>query len=164
LAHGARPCAPSLDRTPDTDDPDAPPVQAPTFCLESQTLPAAEQFLHARYTLTNRSISIRSSVASSTWSPSCFEGSLGIPPAKTLSIKPCYPPATPVLTFFLNDDLESYLQLDDAVLWGGIQSMTLAKNEAIRTMATRLRGRRLYKTLDIARWGADVDKQAQHIR
>jgi HD superfamily phosphohydrolase len=149
---------------PDEDDPDAPQMQVPTFCLDSKALPAAEQFLLARYTLHEQVYfhkvkrCIEHMVSELLGQVARHAGKEGAAAQTGL------PADHPTLTFFLNDDLESYLELDDTVLWGGIQAMTRAQDEAIRTLAKRLRDRRLYKTLDIARWGTDAGRQAQRVR
>lgn len=149
---------------PDEDDPDAPPVQVPTFCLDSKALPAAEQFLHARYTLHEQVYfhkvkrCVEHMVSELLGRVARHAGMDDAAEQTGLSAD------HPMLTFFLNDDLDSYLELDDTVLWGGIQAMTRARDDAIRTLAKRLRDRRLYKTLDIARWGADAGRQAQRVR
>ena len=114
---------------PDEDDPDAPPVQVPTFCLDSKALPAAEQFLHARYTLHEQVYFHKVK--------RCVEHMvselLGRVAAHTGTERAAdqtgLPADHPILSFFLNDDLESYLKLDDAVLWGG----TLLTSTIVRT-------------------------------
>jgi len=149
---------------PDEDDPDAPPVQVPTFCLDSKALPAAEQFLHARYTLHEQVYFHKVKRCVEHMVSELLERVAGHAGTKSAADQTGLPDGHPILTFFLNDDLGSYLELDDTVLWGGIHAMTRAQDEAIRTLAKRLRERRLYKTLDITRWGADAGKQAQRIR
>jgi uncharacterized protein len=149
---------------PDEDDPKAPPMQVPTFCLDSKALPAAEQFLLARYTLHEQVYfhkvkrCVEHMVSELLGQVACYAGKEEA--ADQTGLRSDHP----MLTLFLNDDLDSYLQLDDTVLWGGIQAMSRAQDTVIQTLARRLRDRRLYKTLDITRWGPDAGKQAQRVR
>ena len=45
------------------------------------------------------------------------------------------------------------------MLWGGVEAMTRAEDVEIAELASRLRERRLYKTLDLAVVGADAGRQ-----
>jgi HD superfamily phosphohydrolase len=150
---------------PDADESEeAPPTKVPTFCLDSKALPAAEQFLLARYTLHEQVYFHKVK--------RCVEYMLG----ELLSQVADYAghnnaarqtslvANNPLLRFFATDALEDYLALDDTVLWGGVEAMTRAGDAKINALARRLRERRLYKTLDIARVGADAGAQARWIK
>lgn len=53
--------------------------------------------------------------------------------------------------FFQQDksDLRTYLDLDDIAIWSGLIEMVEARDETTRTLAARLRDRKLYKCLDV---------------
>jgi uncharacterized protein len=150
---------------PDADDPTEPPQpQAPTFCLDNKALPAAEQFLLARYTLHEQVYfhkvkrCVERMVAELLRQIAKHARSKGAPKKTGL------PGDHPLLLFFARGDLESYLALDDSVLWGGLEAMTRAQDTSVSALAGRLRARDLYKTLDIARFGADAGMQARWAR
>ena len=60
--------------------------------------------------------------------------------------------------------MANYLALDDSVVLGALETMYGAGLPAIAGMASRLRERNLYKTLDLAEFGADKGMQAGHRR
>ena len=127
-----------------------------TFCLDEKALPAAEQFLLARYTLheqvyfhkTTRSVEYLiaqllgrvADVARST------EGS---PSEVALSSD------HPIWRFFATatQAIEDYLALDDGIVTAAFEAMTRAQDSLVADLAGRLRARKLYKTLDIRRFG-----------
>ena len=56
----------------------------------------------------------------------------------------------PLVTFAKSPDrLERIIALDDTVLWGALSFMTVANDETVRSLAARLRDRRLYKCIDV---------------
>jgi HD superfamily phosphohydrolase len=47
------------------------------------------------------------------------------------------------------EDIECALALDDTVIWGALSLMSESEDTCIKTLATRLRDRRLYKSIDV---------------
>jgi HD superfamily phosphohydrolase len=62
------------------------------------------------------------------------------------------------------ETVANYLALDDMLFIGSLEAMARSADPAIGAMATRLRERNLYKTLDLAEFGADRGKQSQRRR
>jgi hypothetical protein len=151
--------------SPDADESEeAPPTKVSTFCLDSKALPAAEQFLLARYTLHEQVYFHKVK--------RCVEYMLGellsqvadYAGHKNAARQTSLAASNPLLRFFASGAFEDYLALDDTVLWGGVEAMTRAEDAKINALARRLRDRRLYKTLDIARVGADAGAQTGWIK
>jgi HD superfamily phosphohydrolase len=136
-------------------------AKAPTFCLDEKALPAAEQFLLARYTLheqvyfhkTTRSIEYLISRllghVAELAQTSGEAGQVGL----TLN--------HPIWHFFMNTEpsLDAYLALDDQVIMAALQLMASAPDAIVANLAQRLRTRDLYKTLDTRRFGHDGGRQ-----
>jgi len=147
---------------PDADADDGfAPIEVPTFCLDAKALPAAEQFLLARYTLHEQVYlhkgkrcvermfaELLSRVARHVGLGNSLK-STGLTDGHAL------------MRFLRSDELGDYLALDDAVLWGALEEMTRAEDSEIADLAVRLRERRLFKTLDIASIGYDTDSQVK---
>jgi len=56
----------------------------------------------------------------------------------------------PLAQFCKNPELvESVLALDDTTIWGALSSIAGAPDEALRSLAARLRDRKLYKSVDV---------------
>lgn len=139
--------------------------RVPTFCLTSKALPAAEQFLLARYTL-HQQVYFHKTTR-------CVEHmvsrllreiarSVGAGDVQRTGLTAGHP----LELFFANggDSVANYLSLDDTVVFGSLAAMSQAQEPAIADIATRLRERRLYKTLDIADFGADPGTQRGRLR
>lgn len=47
------------------------------------------------------------------------------------------------------EDIDFALALDDTVIWGALSLMAESEDECVRTLAVRLRDRRLYKSIDV---------------
>ncbi len=153
----------------DAVDADAPAdtVRVPTFCLDAKALPAAEQFLLARFTLHEQVYFHKATrcvehmiarllrlVAERTQAPDTAAAMTGLP-------------ATHALLRFLGTaqpSVEAYLALDDMVITAALGAMRTADDPAIAALATRLRDRELYKTLDLRAFGEDPGKQTQWAR
>lgn len=138
-----------------------------TFCLDSKALPAAEQFLLSRYTLheqvylhkTTRCIEamigkLLRQIAKFAENPGTASAQTGLEPSHAL------------LCFFAPDGqtTHNYLELDDLAITGSLRGMEHGDDPGIAELATRLRERQLYKTLDIGRFGSDFGKQRQAAR
>lgn len=157
--------APIALDTPDEDD--ATPRTVQTFCLDRKALPAAEQFLLARYTLyeqvyfhkTTRCVeAMIGRLLGAVAAAASGEGSV---PERT-----GLPSGHPLLRFFGEggETVENYLALDDALIFGSLEAMAEAADPVIADMAARIRDRNLYKTLDLVEFGADKGKQASRRR
>ncbi len=145
------------------DDQDSASGKVATFCFDSKALPAAEQFLLARYTLheqvyfhkTTRAIEkmfiqLLSRIAELAWSSTNAPKQTGLPKDH------------PLMRFFRDggDTVENYLALDDMVVYGALNLMCEAGDKAIRTLACRLRDRDSFKTCDLAEVGSDKGAKA----
>lgn len=150
---------------PDEDGGD--PRRVPTFCLTAKALPAAEQFLLARYTL-HQQVYFHKATR-------CVEHMVGkllravarLAVGKKSDIKKSgLPEAHPLIRFFAKggETVENYLALDDALVFGAIDPMSRAEDAGVAEIATRLRERKLYKTLDMAEFGEDPGKQRGRLR
>ena len=150
----------------DPDD-DGDRERVPTFCLDAKALPAAEQFLLARYTLHEQVYFHKTT--------RCVEHMIAklLRRVAELAKQPASTPRQiglgeghPLLRFFAADGatLANYLALDDLVVMGAIERMTQAADQAIAELATRLRERRLYKTLDLRYFGHDEGRQRRAAR
>ncbi len=137
-------------------------VSVPTFCLDSKALPAAEQFLLARYTLHEQVYFHKATrcvehmiarllrlVDSYSKSPGSASGQTGLPSNH------------PLLRFFNSERprIEDYLALDDTVMTAAFAAMRTADDANIADLSTRLCNRNLYKTLDLRAFGEDAGKQ-----
>lgn len=140
-------------------------VRVPTFCLDSKALPAAVQFLLARYTL-HEQVYLHKTTR-------CTEHMIGnlLRRVATLARERKVTSTSlgkehPLIRFFSKDGAtaSNYLALDDVVVWGAIAQMTKAPDTEIADTATRLQDRRLFKTLDLRAFGHDEGSQRQASR
>ena len=144
---------------------DNPKVAA--FCLDPKALPAAEQFLLSRYTLheqvylhkTTRCVEtmlgrLLRQVATAAKDPDAARARTGLQPDHVL------------LRFFASggETIGNYLALDDLAVSGSLERMQQGDDPIIADLAWRLRERRLYKTLDIGRFGSDRGRQRRAAR
>lgn len=136
----------------------------PTFCLTKKALPAAEQFLLARYTL-HQQVYFHKATR-------CVEHMIG-KLLRAVSAKAEAEPGLtglmdghPLLRFFQRDGetVQNYLAMDDALIIGSLVAMSKADDPVISDTATRLRDRRIYKTLDLSEFGEDVGRQRSRLR
>lgn len=143
------------------------PARVPTFCLDRKALPAAEQFLLARYTLTEQVYLHKTA--------RCVEHLIGkllrrvadlarsdTPDSSQVGL----PPEHPVWRFFsaAAPSVTEYLALDDSILLAALEPMSRAPDAAVADLASRLRTRRLYKTLDLRSFGQDEGRQNSRAR
>ncbi|TAN00791.1 MAG: HD domain-containing protein, partial [Rhizobiaceae bacterium] len=143
------------------------PRRVPTFCLTAKARPAAEQFLLARYTL-HQQVYFHKATR-------CVEHMIGkllravakLAAGKKSDVKKSgLPENHPLIRFFAKkgETVENYLALDDALVFGAIDAMSQAEDADVAEIATRLRERKLYKTLDIAEFGEDPGRQRGRLR
>jgi HD superfamily phosphohydrolase len=153
---------------PDADEgADAPPTpMVPTFCLDRKALPAAEQFLLARYTLHEQVYFHKTTRCVEAMVAKLLKTVAAHANEPDASDRVGLPTSNPLLTFFGQDEptLEHYLALDDIVLWGAVEAMTRAGDPVIAELAERLRARRLFKTLGLESVGADEGRQLLRAR
>lgn len=139
----------------------------PTFCFAGKAIPAAEQFLLARYTL-HEQVYFHKTTRS-------FEKMIGKLLSRIAELsrnkntaprKTGLPKGHPLLHFFARDGetVEYYLALDDAVIYGALEQMIRAGDKMISLLACCLRDRKPYRTYDPAELGSDSGLQAAKIR
>jgi len=56
----------------------------------------------------------------------------------------------PLVRFIRDRDLDSYLRLDDYVIWGSISEMKTSRDGSLEALSSRLLNRKLYKAIDIS--------------
>jgi HD superfamily phosphohydrolase len=151
----------------DAIDDEAGQERVPTFCLDMKALPAAEQFLLARYTLHEQVYFHKAT--------RCVEHMMAkllrrvarfAQHSETATIRTGLDGGHPLLQFFADGGatLTNYLSLDDVVVMGAVERMTCAADKALADLATRLRDRHLYKTLDLRAFGHDEGRQRGRAR
>lgn len=142
---------------------DADSEKIATFCIDIKALPAAEQFLLARYTLheqvyfhkTTRCIEKMIALLLRRLSEQCID-------RVDIKARTGLDPNHPLIDFLGSKEpgVPHYLALDDLVLLGALERMALASDAGISDLARRLRNRRLYKTLDCKVFHREADWQA----
>lgn len=154
-----------IDMEPD-GEPGPDEDRRPSFCLRQRAIQAAESFLLARYQLytqvyfhkTTRGVEQMVSALLSTAAELIQQGH-----HVQLRLAADHP-----LVRFLQaskPELEDYLALDDAVIWGAIERMEGAEDRFVQVLAGRLRRRELYKGLDFeSAFGPDAESQRRHKR
>jgi hypothetical protein len=151
---------------PDADENETVPI--PTFCLASKALPAAEQFLLARYTL-HQQVYFHKVTR-------CVEHMIrrlliavaraaanGTDASKLTGLHPTHP----LLLFLVpggSEAVAAYLKLDDAALIAAFDPMSDATDPVIADTARRLRNRDLFKALDLHDLGRDQGARAERRR
>ena len=142
-------------------------TEVATFCIDSKALPAAEQFLLSRYTL-HEQVYLHKTTR-------CIEAMIGqllkrvaeiAADADTASARTGLEAGHALLRFFTpnGETADNYLALDDLAITGSLERMRQGQDQTIAELAARIRERRLYKTLDIGRFGSDFGKQRQAAR
>lgn len=138
-----------------------------TFCLDAKALPAAEQFLFARYTL-HQQVYFHKATR-------CVEHMIGkmlraiarhAAGRKATEKQTGLKNGHPLIRFFAKDGetVANYLALDDALVFGALEQLSSAEDPIIADMAKRLHDRKLYKTLDLAEVGQDTGTQTSKKR
>lgn len=140
--------------------------RVPTFCLDMKALPAAEQFLLARYTLHEQVYFHKATRCVEHMIAKLLRRVALIANGQTASKDSGLPASHPLLRFFAKDGatLSNYLALDDIVCLGALEQMSNAADPLIAGLASRLRERKLYKTLDLRFFGHDEGRQRQAAR
>ena len=138
-----------------------------TFCLDPKALPAAEQFLLSRYTLHEQvylhktTRCIEAMIGKLLWRIAEIAADPG-----TASAQTGLESNQVLLRFFAPDGetISNYLALDDLAITSSLERMQQGNDPVVAELAARLHERRLYKTLDIGRFGSDFGKQRQAAR
>lgn len=141
-------------------------ARVPTFCLDPKALPAAEQFLLARYTL-HEQVYFHKTTRCVEQMIAKLLRQVARHAEKKATIQQSGLAAThPLIRFFGRDGatLPNYLALDDVVVIDAIRQLCAAPDLAVAALAQRLRDRDLYKTLDVASFGHDEGTQRQEAR
>jgi HD superfamily phosphohydrolase len=147
---------------PDADDEDGfAPIEVQTFCLDAKALPAAEQFLLARYTLHEQVYFHKVKCCAERLFAELLRRVAERVGDAEQQKKTGLSDGHALVRFLRTNALTDYLALDDGVLWGSLEQMARAEDGRIADLAVRLRERRLFKTLDIASIGYDPDLQVR---
>lgn len=147
----------------DADDPED-RVRIPTFCLDAKALPAAEQFLLARYTLHEQVYFHKTTRCVETMIAKLLRRVAHLAPSHAAQTG--IPAGHPLIRFFTETGsaLAHFLALDDVVVGGAIAQMTEAPDLVVADLALRMRERRLYKALDLRAFGHDEGRQRHAAR
>lgn len=148
------------------DEDEEDPPRTPTFCLDRKALPAAEQFLLARYTLHEQVYFHKTTRCAEYMIVRLLGQVASLANDANAAGLTGLPGNHPLLRFLGRETptVSEYLALDDILVFGAVDLMACAENGLIRNLATRLRNRDLYKTLDIRMFGHDTGRQRQRVR
>ncbi len=142
-------------------------VRVPSFCLDRKALPAAEQFLLARYTLHEQVYFHKTTRCAEQMIAKLLRRAADLADGPEAEKETGLEKDHPLLRFFGagGATLANYQTLDDSVVIGATERMAeRATDPALIDLARRLRERRLYKTLDLGAFGYDEGKQRQAAR
>lgn len=155
----------SIEAPDDISDSEDGLIQVPTFCLDAKALPAAEQFLLARYTLHEQVYLHKTTRCIEHMIAELLKRVAEATEKSDSSARTGLEEDHPLLRFFGTSapSVQEYLVLDDMVVMAGIERMAYAADPEISSLATRLRNRDLYKTLDVRIFG-DEGRQARQTR
>lgn len=138
-----------------------------TFCLTEKARPAAEQFLLARFTLSDQVYYHKATRCVEHMIGKLLRAVAGLAAGNSAERKKSgLSDGHALLRFFgkAGESVENYLALDDTLIFGSLEAFSKAADPVVREMATCLRERKLYKTLDIAEFGADQGTQRQKLK
>ncbi len=141
-------------------------VRVPTFCFDPKALPAAEQFLLARYTL-HEQVYFHKTTRCIEKMIATLLGRVAHHAMKATTVKQTgLDKAHPLIRFFGKDGsiLENYLALDDTVVTDAIRTLSHAPDKRLADLASRLLDRRLYKAIDLGSFGYDEGLQRKEAR
>ena len=141
-------------------------MRVPTFCLDPKALPAAEQFLLARYTLHEQVYLHKTTRCVEHMISKLLRLVSDMAQRSGTTRQTGLEKEHPLIRFFRKDGatLANYLELDDVLVWSAIERMTHAPDDSVANLARRLRERRLYKTLDLRSFGHDEGLQRKAAR
>jgi len=147
-------------------DGDEEQARVPTFCFDPKALPAAEQFLLARYTL-HEQVYFHKTTRCVEQMVAKLLRAVARHAEKPSTVKQTNLDRThPLIRFFGKDGatLANYLALDDIVVTGAFQQMCAAPDAELANLARRLCDRSLFKTLDVRSFGHDEGVQRRRAR
>jgi len=148
------------------DDGEEDQISVPTFCLDPKALPAAEQFLLARYTLHEQVYFHKTTRCVEQMIAKLLRRVAKLTEDETALPQIGLDELHPLIRFFRKDGetLENYLDLDDVVVTDAFRQLCSAPDKILSELARRLRERDLYKTLDLASFGHNDGVQRQKAR
>lgn len=150
---------------PDADG-DEDRALVPTFCFDPKALPAAEQFLLARYTLHEQVYFHKTTRCVEQMIAKLLRGVSRHAEKRSTVKQTGLDESHPLIRFFGRDGatLDNYLALDDVVVMDAFRRLRAAPDSALADLARRLRDRDLYKTLDLSSFGHDEGVQRREAR
>ncbi len=151
------------------DAPDEAPTvsrKVATFCLTAKALPAAEQFLLARYTLHQQVYFHKATRCAEHMIGKLLRAISKHVCAKNIEKVTGLKKSNPLICFFSKDGgtVFNYLALDDSLIIGSLEQMSKADDKTIADLSCRMLNRKLYKTFDLAEVGVDNGKQRANKR
>lgn len=140
--------------------------RVPTFCFDRKALPAAEQFLLARYTLHEQVYFHKTTRCVEHMIAKLLRRVAELARRVNTIRQTGLDRNHPLIRFFRAGEpsVEEYLALDDVLVMEAIRSMCAAPDAELSDVACRLRDRKLYKALDLGVFGHDEGVQRRHAR
>lgn len=142
-------------------------TKVPTFCFDPKALPAAEQFLLARFTLHEQVYFHKTTRCVEKMIAKLLRRVAELAGGKKTIIRSIgLGEDHPLVKFFAKggETLPNYLALDDVAVTQAFQTLCGSPDTQLRELAQRLRERRLYKALDMGAFGYDTGVQAKKKR
>ena len=137
-----------------------------TFCIDLKALPAAQQFLLARYTLHEQVYFHKTTRCIEHMIAALLKRVSELSRDRKVKLLTGLDKNHPIVQFFSNDkpSVAEYLALDDFVVFGAIERLRFAKDLKIKELSNRLMDRKLYKTLDCRTYNRSLKFQVAHIK
>lgn len=142
-------------------------LKIPTFCIDSKALPAAEQFLLARYTLHQQVYFHKTTRCIESMISALLKRLAEIADSNTNIVALTGLESDhPLVSFFADADPSAtqYLALDDLVVMASLPRMARGADDELAEIADRLIHRKLYKTLDSRAFDSDTQWQNAGIK
>lgn len=137
-----------------------------TFCFDPKALPAAEQFLLARFTLHEQVYFHKTTRCVEKMIAKLLRRVADQATRKTTRKQIGLGDTHPLVRFFSpgGETLTNYLALDDVAVTQAFQALCDSPDTELAQLARRLRERRLYKALDLGAFGYDEGRQLRKAR
>jgi HD superfamily phosphohydrolase len=157
--------APIIIEAPDAED-SGEPIRVPTFCFDTKALPAAEQFLLARYTLHEQVYFHKTTRCVEKMIAKLLSRVADLAEKKVTRKQIGLGDDHPLVKFFDKGGavLANYQDLDDVAVTQAFQTLCDSPDAILAELARRLRDRRLYKALDLGAFGHDEGRQRRMAR
>jgi HD superfamily phosphohydrolase len=141
-------------------------AKVPTFCFDPKALPAAEQFLLARYTLHEQVYFHKTTRCVEKMIAKLLRQVAKLAEKATTVKQTGLEKTHPLIQFFgpKGATLKNYLALDDVVVLDAVQRLCDAPDPSLADLGRRIRDRNLYKTLDLGSFGHDEGVQRREAR